>query len=238
MQEPSLPKLKISKECRTRVADLVEVVLDATKAEVVVKDNPKFADSLRTKAKTHLQEFYAHLPFAGDIEQEQIYLTVSKVQSYLDSAGEQIEKKGLANASYLFAHAAEDTLQILLDTAVDCECREAKAVEKQLGSEAIQRILETEEKLDGQRRPRRWTELTGKEEPPKQQEQVPEYKGEPGIPIKVVPTQTSLHPGKWVLFSKSEGTYFGKQRDTFEEAAEAADKENRRMASYSQPSKK
>jgi len=56
------------------------------------------------------------------------------------------------------------------------------------------------------------------------------YPGAPSdIRITVFPTKSVSRPDKFSLFSSSENAYFGKLRDTFQEAVEAANKENLRM---------
>ena len=59
-----------------------------------------------------------------------------------------------------------------------------------------------------------------------------EYQGQPGIPIRVIPIKSFRHPDQWCLYSKSEGASYGKLRDIFEEASQAADKENKRHFDY------
>lgn len=56
------------------------------------------------------------------------------------------------------------------------------------------------------------------------------YPGAPsGIQITVFPTRSFSRPDKFSLYDSVEGAYFGIRRDTFQEAVEAANKENIRM---------
>ncbi len=56
------------------------------------------------------------------------------------------------------------------------------------------------------------------------------YPGAPsGIRITVFPTRSFSYPNKFSLFSSTENAYFGTLRDTFQQAVEAANKENIRM---------
>ena len=56
------------------------------------------------------------------------------------------------------------------------------------------------------------------------------YPGAPsGIPITVFPVESFSHPGKFALYSSTLNQYFGKVKDTFQEAVEGANKENLRM---------
>jgi len=56
------------------------------------------------------------------------------------------------------------------------------------------------------------------------------YPGAPsGIRITVFPTRSVSRPEKFSLYSSTDNAYFGKLRDTFQEAVEGANKENLRM---------
>lgn len=56
------------------------------------------------------------------------------------------------------------------------------------------------------------------------------YPGAPsGIRITVFPTRSVSRPDKFSLYSSTDNAYFGKLRDTFQEAVEGANKENLRM---------
>jgi len=56
------------------------------------------------------------------------------------------------------------------------------------------------------------------------------YPGAPSnVRITVFPTKSFTQPGKYALFDVSQNATFGKRRDTFQEAVEAANKENLRI---------
>jgi rubrerythrin len=149
-QDPNIPKIKVSDKCKAKADDLIKALLLAVEAKSIVREDREFADSSRANAVR-----YINAAFAGDIIED---AATGKILSYLSAAGEQIrDRKSLADVEALLKHAVDDTVVALLDFAVDCECREAKAMEAQKGAEALQVVLEGKGEADG--KPRRYTEI-------------------------------------------------------------------------------
>jgi hypothetical protein len=156
-QEPSLPKLKIGEECLAQVAPLIILIDSIAGAEnwlACAKEHPESASAKRTFAIKTIGEIKS----VGVFDSEKL----DEIAAELANAGKYEFTGYPLRALAPLRKAKMKAFEFLLNAAVDCECREAKAVEKQLGSEALQRVLGPGEEIDG--RPRRWTEIPGKEE--------------------------------------------------------------------------
>jgi hypothetical protein len=161
-QEPNIPPIKIGAECKAKVTPILEALEYISRASHPDRGLVGLATIFLHIEKT--REALARAKLKDTIGGKE----TSDLYELLDAPSPRNMKTwpDIGAAQDVLARAREAKVKIieaLLNVAVDCECREAKAACEQLDSAAVQRVLEEGEEGQGGR-PRRWTELTGQEE--------------------------------------------------------------------------
>jgi hypothetical protein len=161
-QEPNIPPIKIGAECKAKVTPILEALEYISRASHPDRGLVGLATIFLHIEKT--REALARVKLKDTIGGKE----ASELYELLDVPSLRNMKTwpDIGAAQDVLARAREAKVKIidaLLNVAVDCECREAKTAYEQLGSAALQTVIEVKGERDG--RPRRWTELTGQEEP-------------------------------------------------------------------------